>query len=146
MHGSAVVMLEQCCTMLCIALPSNSVQCSAVQSSAVQCSALQGSAVQCSTVQKPLYQARDSSLIPLCLYPVQFKCKNRRFLKPLLLSSIANAGCLFSQSIPPTPSLNFESKYYHVNRPKFLYNLLCKFSLIINHVYVSKVKCFNNTL
>ena len=41
-------------------------------------------------------------------------CIKRWFMKPLLLSNIANTGCLFSQSIPPTPTLNLISKRYHV--------------------------------
>ena len=47
---------------------------------------------------KPLYQARESSLVPDCLLTVHFLQK-RRFMKPLLLSSVAifidNTGCLF---------------------------------------------------
>ena len=36
-------------------------------------------------------------------------CIKRRFMKPLLLFSIANIECLFTQSIPPTPPLNLIS-------------------------------------
>ena len=54
-------------------------------------------------------------------------CITRRFMKPLLLSSIANTECLFFQSIPPSPNLNFISKSYHVNCPNFFYNLPCHY-------------------
>ena len=50
-------------------------------------------------------------------YSLCIKC---RFMKPLLLSSIAN-----TQSIPPTPHLNLISKSYHVNCPKVFHNLPC---------------------
>ena len=63
-------------------------------------------------VVNPLYQERESCLVPIYLHPVQFMHKRR--LKPLLLSSIANTEFIFSQSIPLLPPyiLDKEDKTY----------------------------------
>ena len=46
-------------------------------------------------------------------------------MKPLLLFSIASTECLFSLSIPHTPTIHFKGESYHVHCPKLLYNLPC---------------------
>ena len=46
---------------------------------------------------KPLYQTRESTLVPLCLHPVQFLQKT----KPLLWFSIKRCKGLFTYYFPP---------------------------------------------
>ena len=67
---------------------------------------------------KPLYHAKESSLVPLRLHPVQFLQKGR-FMKPLLLSSIKNCNLLNLKYIvyfyTINPPHNFISKNLHIN-------------------------------
>ena len=87
-------------------------------------------------------QARPENLAWSHSVSIQYSlCIKRRFMKPWLLSSIANTECLFSQSsIPFTPTLNFISKSDHDNCTIFLYNLCCKYCYLGNHVCVTKIK------